>query len=562
MREAPLRNALFVGQGSEQKKYELKEIEQLTYTLVNQPAVRARVEALLPVKMEKAKREKALWDKVKKATQIFFLNGRHFVDMEVLEEAIIDRLKDDKLVETWANPTDHVKPEDRKPGDPPSISDRLATHPKTGGHPEHGKFVAAFSGFLEPDAIEELWLLTLKGIEWAAKDGISKEEKKQNPYYAQLAKRLEKALVVPPGKQLALWSGGYDVSAFAQERGYFTLEVTHAGKVFDQLKLFESFGPLGELWNQFSHEFAQHGRSEIHVFMRSYDPTAVLFKEELPAVLKLQEITDVRWHLLSGKTTNLLEIDDKGNRKPGFTFDTYLDVVAAMPLDAMRNDEVTKPRAKKDPTVKDELTEREQRDMKDEVAFYKTIHEGLSRDLQKAVEARVANYDLDRSYNDNPEELREKKTAVEAIIKTLAVRLQDPLHYDNTYNDVLNDMDDMLSKLAKEMDKKYLREANVRELKGYLEEMSGLDPRLDWESGYDRALNLMKKGASVKQAKDDLEKWFNSVQELKHYAQEIALPHRFDWESGYDHALKLMKAGASLEQAKGDLERWFKTESS
>src|SRR5262245_20750185 len=134
---------------------------------------------------------------------------------------------------------------------------------------------------------------------------------------------------------------------------------------------------------QISREFVVHGRDEIHVFLRAFDPTSVLFKEELPTVLRLQEITEVRWHLMSGKNLDdLCELDDKGKPAAEFQFDCYRDVVALMPPDAMRNDDLIKGRAAI------ELSEREQREMKEEVVLDQRIFEGSTPEFQKEVQAR------------------------------------------------------------------------------------------------------------------------------------------------------------------------------
>jgi DNA repair ATPase RecN len=124
--------------------------------------------------------------------------------------------------------------------------------------------------------------------------------------------------------------------------------------------------------------------------------------------------------------------------------------------------------------------------------------EGSTPQFQKEVQARVGGYELDRSYNDNPEELQEKKGAVEAIIKTLTVRMRNGL----PYHEALDDMEDKLGKLAREMDKKYVRPTAARELKAHAQKVA---PEGGWESAYDLAINEMKEGASLEKAKKDLE---------------------------------------------------------
>jgi GGDEF domain-containing protein len=132
-----------------------------------------------------------------------------------------------------------------------------------------------------------------------------------------------------------------------------------------------------------------------------------------------------------------------------------------------------------------------------EVALSQSMREGLNSDLQREVQARAGNLELDRSYNGDPEELREKNAALEAIIKALSARIRGGLPLD----EALRDADDKLGELAREMDKKYIRVTAARELRIHA---AALAPGGGWESAYDIAVNLMKEGASLEKAKADL----------------------------------------------------------
>jgi hypothetical protein len=484
------KRALFVGRDSSQRKYSLPELDSLVDSLVAQGSLTDRIKGLYPTITPDSLRYR-----VRQAVLVFYRNGQHFVDMGVLAGAVTDRLGDEKTVEevTWSgDPDKHVKIGEVV-NDPTSVADSLATHPSTMGHPERGRFTAALSGFLSTSAIEELWLLTVQGVDWANRPGLTKEEKKKNPYYPELAKRMKEALVVPQGERLALWSGGYDVSMYAQERGFFTLEVTRAGKVYDQLKLFKNFAPLGELWNQISREFVVHGQDEVHVFLRVFDPSSVLFREELPTILKLNEVTDVRWHLLTGKTLkDLSELDDQGRRVASFTFDSYQDLVAQMPLDAIRNDEVTKNRVAKD------LSSSEQQQLKDDVALDRQIFAGIEPGFRGEVQSRVDMFELEQSYNDNADELREKKDAVEAVVRPMLARLRNGLRYDD---DLRHELDRKFTELSRRMDAKYPRRSAVEELRRHARGIAGPS---GWEPAVEEAITMMKAGTSLEMAKQTL----------------------------------------------------------
>jgi hypothetical protein len=346
---------------------------------------------------------------------------------------------------------------------------------------------------MEESDVEELWQLTVQGVDWASRPGLAREEKKQNPYYPRIAERFKSALVVRQGERLALWSGGYDVSMYAQDRGFNTLEVTRAGKVYDQLKLFKNFSPLGELWNQISREFVVHAQAEVHVFLRSFDQSSVLMREELPTVLKLEEVTDIRWHLLVGKNLKeLSEVDAAGRRVTAHTFGSYGEVVALMESGAIRYDDLTKNRDDKT------LSEYEQRNIKETVAQDQQRHDGVEAMFRKEAEAKAAGFELDRSHNDDAGELQEKKAGVDAIVNPIAVRLRNGLRYDDGIRD---DVDRKLAELARTMDAKYPRASAVRELQVHARQAFGDYNEEDAASAVAAALDKLKDGGSLDDAK-------------------------------------------------------------
>jgi hypothetical protein len=146
-----------------------------------------------------------------------------------------------------------------------------------------------------------------------------------------------------------------------------------------------------------------------------------------------------------------------------------------------------------------QLSEPEPLKTEQEVTPEQRIVEGLIPELQKEVQARASNFELDRSYNDNTWELQEKTAAVEAIIKSLTARLRDGV----PYRDVLSEADDKVGKLALEMDKKYIRPSAARELRLHAQSLASGG---GWEPAFEIAVNRMKEGATLEEAKDELGK--------------------------------------------------------
>jgi hypothetical protein len=196
-------------------------------------------------------------------------------------------------------------------------------------HPERGKFLAALAGVIEPAAALRLWDLTIKGVR--LQPTLSDKDWKNNPHYRELSTGFAQQLQMREGGRFALWTGGYDVSMYAQGHGYFTLEMTRAGKIYDQLKLFKQFSALGEMWNNISRQFVQSAFGEVHVFLRTFDPSSVMMTEELPEAVMLEGVTTVKWHLLKGdKLADLTEVDPADQPVASYAFDSYRDVATLM----------------------------------------------------------------------------------------------------------------------------------------------------------------------------------------------------------------------------------------
>ena len=189
-------------------------------------------------------------------------------------------------------------------------------------HPEWPLFRDALTKLPPPGKklstsdIESVWETVL----WGIQDGTPEARAWT---WAGAVEKLRGLLDVTPGQRMALWSGGFDVSVYAEGRGFSTLEHTVAGRVFESLELYKDWGIIGEFWNELSRAFVEGAQGEVHVFMRTHDPTSVLLTQEVPDVKALKDrgIT-IRWHVLFGEALNdKCEIDARGELVDDASFD-------------------------------------------------------------------------------------------------------------------------------------------------------------------------------------------------------------------------------------------------
>jgi hypothetical protein len=254
---------------------------------------------------------------IREAVLVLYRNDRAFDTTAQLAAAAVERLAtiDSVANVDWSGKSDDVA---------------LA-------HPERGQFVKALTGLIDAAKIDELWKLTIAGVQYQKDLNAKGKKHDANPHYVQLAHEFDALLAVKAADKPALWSGGYGVSMYAQGKGYRTLEVTAAGKMFDQLKLFKDFSTLGPLWNNISKKFVSSFAGETHVFVRTMDKGSVLFRQELGEAVHLDGIQAMKWHVMKGADlATLTEIDGSGKPSPGFTFDGYRSAATAMSADQFR----------------------------------------------------------------------------------------------------------------------------------------------------------------------------------------------------------------------------------
>ena len=119
-------------------------------------------------------------------------------------------------------------------------------------------------------------------------------------------------LSVTPEEPLAFWTGGFDVSLYAQSKGFTTLEKTKAGQVFSALMLYSHWKPLGSLWNHLSLEFVKNCGDTAHVFFRVQDPVSVLERQELREISSSRDVQTIIFHPMinRGNAVDVLDIEE------------------------------------------------------------------------------------------------------------------------------------------------------------------------------------------------------------------------------------------------------------
>lgn len=99
---------------------------------------------------------------------------------------------------------------------------------------------------------------------------------------------------------MALWSGPYDVSAYAQLQGYTTLEVTPGGRALSRLELYRDPKAIAPLWKHLSREFVRRNPDgDAHVFLRAFETSRPLYNRALPAVDESAPFRPTVWHPVS-----------------------------------------------------------------------------------------------------------------------------------------------------------------------------------------------------------------------------------------------------------------------
>ncbi|MBR5411967.1 MAG: DUF4157 domain-containing protein [Fibrobacter sp.] len=169
-------------------------------------------------------------------------------------------------------------------------------------------------GFSEQDFIQH----QLEVMEIDPEINLEKDTKdlirNDNPYFLQVAEIMRSSLTVPDN--LALWSGGIDLSDYAFSRGYTPLEQTPFGKIINQIEFHRQWNLQAPLWNILSSVFASSQSMTVHVFLRTYEADAVLFRREIPQIKQLNPHVTIRWHAIytdGADSRRFMEIDNNYN---------------------------------------------------------------------------------------------------------------------------------------------------------------------------------------------------------------------------------------------------------
>ncbi|WNG33690.1 hypothetical protein F0U61_08640 [Archangium violaceum] len=183
-------------------------------------------------------------------------------------------------------------------------------------HPDAPEFQKAFTALGMSEAkTAEVWGDILHGVKRQEQIRADVKESRtspytsdkpkpdtSNPHYEKVAHEMGPYLRIEDGQRpLALWSGGYDVSKYAQLNGYTTLESTPAGRALSGLEIYKDPKAVTPMWNHLSEEFVrQNPQGEAHAFMRTHDPKSVLYRQELQTIEQYSPNRPVVFHPLVG----------------------------------------------------------------------------------------------------------------------------------------------------------------------------------------------------------------------------------------------------------------------
>lgn len=157
-------------------------------------------------------------------------------------------------------------------------------------HPSYSQFLAAMGSGFDATTAKNLWTLLMEGLR--EKYECETEDKLES--FAAEAGANE--LLSTGTDELALWTGGFDMSRIAQLLGYCTLEKTIMGKALDTIAITSLWSCECKMWNALSRQFVKgYHKDKAHIYFRIMDETSVLEKQEVPQ-LREQECNKIYWH--------------------------------------------------------------------------------------------------------------------------------------------------------------------------------------------------------------------------------------------------------------------------
>ncbi len=169
-------------------------------------------------------------------------------------------------------------------------------------HPSYSEFVKKYMDFSHKDEthIRNVWDALIEGYRiqfdraQLAMDMDTNEEYlatiNDNRHFKNAVAMIQRdaGLAVPEEKELALWSGGYELSLQIRNLGMCPLEETPFGNLLDTLKVTWEWKREGGLWNILSAAFVggyERGR-RAHIYFRIVDEMSVLYVQELPMLMR------------------------------------------------------------------------------------------------------------------------------------------------------------------------------------------------------------------------------------------------------------------------------------
>ena len=185
--------------------------------------------------------------------------------------------------------------------------DNFITAPKDAesslNHPSYTKFREQTE--LNESEGKKIWSMLMKScnaVYQAQNAGASTDGSEQELFQDVVEAIAQNELLSTNGKELALWSGGFDMSLIAQEMGYCPLEVTPFGKFLNTTAITSLWKVEAKLWNALSKKFVEKynipdvGKKAVHVFFATVDDASVLLRQEVPQLDQDKLKYVVHWH--------------------------------------------------------------------------------------------------------------------------------------------------------------------------------------------------------------------------------------------------------------------------
>lgn len=200
---------------------------------------------------------------------------------------------------------------------------------------------------LSPNEISSLWKLVESGIlaerELKTRAGPGGSTGPHtafiNESFQKLSHELRQLDLLDPKDKLALWSGGIAISQYARKLGYYCLETTRAGELFDEAKLYNNDTSLWDLWDYLAKAFVdQMCGTEVHIFVRNFDRKSTLLQVEVPHLEKMGRDFRMKWHAIVGDgndPSDLRAVTKDGDAQPEtpdqqYYFDSKLNAEIAL----------------------------------------------------------------------------------------------------------------------------------------------------------------------------------------------------------------------------------------